>query len=151
MLGERRSRRRSRFSPRRARAAARSRRRSTVSTCSTPDHSIREPKSTRSSPRSRVVNGRSILLWLKRVFGEAGDGQPSHGELAGSQWELERPWLINWQWVPKRSAGPGFGPRDYARARARGAEVARGTFGNEAWDSLRRHGYVDVPSRRLAG
>jgi hypothetical protein len=25
------------------------------------------------------------------------------------------------------------------------------TFGNEAWDNLRRSGYVDVPSRRLVG
>lgn len=53
--------------------------------------------------------------------------------------------------MPKRSAGPGFGPRDYARARGRGAEVARATLGDEAWDKLRRLGYVDVPSKRVVG
>ena len=68
-----------------------------------------------------------------------------------SDWDLERPWLINWQWVTKRSAGPGFGPREYARARIRGAEVARATMGDEAWERLRRNGYLDVPSRRITG
>lgn len=82
--------------------------------------------------------------WLGRL----GDiNQPSDNPA----WELERPWLINWQWVPKRSAGPGFGPRDYARARGRGVEVARATLGDEAWDKLRRLGYLDVPSQQVAG
>lgn len=67
------------------------------------------------------------------------------------RWGLERPWLINWQWVPKRSAGPGFGPHDYARARARGAEVAHNTLGDESWEALRRQGYLDVRSRMLPG
>jgi hypothetical protein len=98
-----------------------------------------------------VASWYSSLTWIKRVFGRAGGDQSSQSDSAGSQWELERPWLINWQWVPKRSAGPGFGPRDYARARARGTEIARATFGTEAWDQLRRHGYVDVASRRLPG
>lgn len=65
--------------------------------------------------------------------------------------DLERPWQINWQWVPKRSAGPGFGPHEYARARARGAEVARATLGDDAWEDLRRQGYLEIRSRRIAG
>jgi hypothetical protein len=98
-----------------------------------------------------VASWSTSLAWIKRFFGRTGEDQSSSSESASSQWELERPWLINWQWVPKRSAGPGFGPRDYARARARGAEIARSTLGIEAWDHLRRHGYVDVVSQRLPG
>jgi hypothetical protein len=82
--------------------------------------------------------------WLRKL-GARDDASP------GESWELERPWLINWQWVPKRSAGPGFGPHEYARARSRGAEVARGTLGDDVWDEFRRQGYLDVRSRRVAG
>lgn len=85
-----------------------------------------------------------IFQWLRSV-----DNPPEVA--AGDRWELERPWLINWQWVPKRSAGPGFGPHDYARARSRGAEVARATLGDAVWETLRRQGYVDVRSRLLPG
>ena len=87
---------------------------------------------------------RQFGRWLRSLF------TPSAPEPPGSV-ELERPWLINWQWVPKRSAGPGFGPHDYARARARGAEVARGTLGDEAWAQLRRQGYLEVRSQRIRG
>ena len=85
-----------------------------------------------------------LVDWLR---GES----TSSRDLASCGWELERPWLINWQWVPKRSAGPGFGARDYARARARGAEVARATFGEDDWLLLRRQGFLDLPSRRIGG
>ena len=85
-----------------------------------------------------------IVRWL-RSLGGADEPRP------GDRSDLERPWLINWQWVPKRSAGPGFGPHDYARARARGAEVARVTLGDEGWERLRRQGYLDVRSRRISG
>jgi hypothetical protein len=86
--------------------------------------------------------------WIARCLRSLG---ATDQRASGDRWELERPWLINWQWVPKRSAGPGFGPHDYARARARGAEVARATLGDEAWEKLRRHNYLDVRSRRIAG
>lgn len=109
------------------------------------------PRSTRLSPRSRVVSWhqpfRPTVTFLTRLFRLS----PAREEEPRSDWELERPWLINWQWVPKRSAGPGFGPREYARARGRGAEVARATFGDESWDRLRRQGFLDVPSRRIPG
>lgn len=82
--------------------------------------------------------------WLRSRF----RAEPAN---AADSFELERPWLINWQWVPKRSAGPGFGPHEYARARARGAEVARATLGDDSWERLRRHGYLDVRSRRISG
>ncbi len=85
-----------------------------------------------------------LFTWLKSLD-TLPEGPP------GERWGLERPWLINWQWVPKRSAGPGFGPHDYARARARGAEVARVTLGDECWEALRRQGYIDVRSRLLPG
>jgi hypothetical protein len=84
-----------------------------------------------------------FVRWL-RSLGGADEPRP------GDRSDLERPWLINWQWVPKRSAGPGFGPHDYARARARGAEVARVTLGDENWERLRRQGYLDVRSRRIS-
>lgn len=64
---------------------------------------------------------------------------------------LERPWLQNWDWLPKRSAGPGFSRQDYREARARARDVARLTLGDEIWDKLERQGYLDVPSKRYAG
>jgi len=106
--------------------------------------------SIRSSLRSRVASWERPFRWAGRVvdwlraFGEP----PAPTE---ERWGLERPWLINWQWVPKRSAGPGFGPHEYARARARGAEVARATMGDENWEFLRRQGYLDVRSRKMPG
>jgi len=79
-------------------------------------------------------------------------GEPSEApDSVAPRPELERPWLVNWQWVPKRSAGPGFGPHDYARARARGAEVARATLGDPAWERLRRQGYLEIRSCCLVG
>ena len=110
-------------------------------------------KSTRSSPPSRVASWSNPLGAARRFFdrvrvwglGETAEPGPNR------DWDLERPWLINWQWVPKRSAGPGFGPKEYARARGRGAEVARATMGDEAWESLRRRGFLDVPSRQIVG
>lgn len=98
-----------------------------------------------------MANWPSWLTPVGRLFGRLGTDQASQAEAASASWDLERPWLINWQWVPKRSAGPGFGPRDYARARARGAEIARSTLGTDAWDRLRRSGYIDVPSQRFRG
>jgi len=64
---------------------------------------------------------------------------------------LERPWLHNWDLVPKRSAGPGFSQRDYREARARAREVARLTIGEERWEELQRVGFLDVPSGRYPG
>ena len=64
---------------------------------------------------------------------------------------IERPWLVSWHAVPKRSAGVGFAPSDYARARERGERVAHATLGDEAWGQLRRRGYVDLPSRLFEG
>jgi hypothetical protein len=64
---------------------------------------------------------------------------------------VERPWLVSWHGVPKRSAGPGFGPSDYERARERAEQVARITFGEENWRRLQDIGYVDVPSGVFRG
>ena len=90
------------------------------------------------------------FTWVSRFVRQLQPGAEA-ARVPDDRWALERPWLINWQWVPKRSAGPGFGPHQYARARARGAEVAHATLGDEAWDLLRRQGYLDVPSARLPG
>lgn len=64
---------------------------------------------------------------------------------------IERPWLVSWHAVPKRSAGPGFGPSDYARAREKGERVAQLTLGDECWEQLRRGGHVDLRSRLFEG
>jgi len=64
---------------------------------------------------------------------------------------IERPWLISWHAVPKRSAGPGFAPSDYARARERAEEVARLTFGDEQWAELQSAGHVDLRSGIFPG
>ena len=72
---------------------------------------------------------------------------------AGGQVEapIERPWLQRWGHVPKRSAGFDFSARDYREARVRAREVARCTLGQELWANLRRHGFLDVPSRLYPG
>lgn len=64
---------------------------------------------------------------------------------------VERPWLISWHAVPKRSAGPGFGPSDYARARQRAEGVARLTLGDENWRQLESNGYLDLRSTIYPG
>jgi hypothetical protein len=65
--------------------------------------------------------------------------------------EIERPWRFRWDQLPKRTAGPGFGDRDYAEARRRAEEVARLTLGDALWERVRRRGYVDIPSSVLPG
>ena len=64
---------------------------------------------------------------------------------------LERPWLRRWDFLPKRSAGPGFTRADYQEARQRARDVARTTLGEELWETLRRQRYLDVPSRLRPG
>ncbi len=64
---------------------------------------------------------------------------------------VERPWRQRWEYLPKRSAGPDFTPRDYAEARARAREVARATLGDTLWDEAQRQGYLELPSRRFPG
>ena len=64
---------------------------------------------------------------------------------------IERPWLVSWHAVPKRSAGAGFGPSDYARAREKGERIAELTLGEETWTQLKRRGYVELRSRLFEG
>ncbi|MGH2518068.1 MAG: hypothetical protein ACRDHP_20690 [Ktedonobacterales bacterium] len=64
---------------------------------------------------------------------------------------LERPWLRRWDFLPKRSAGPGFTRADYCEARLRAREVARTTLGDDLWETVERQGYLDVPSRARPG
>lgn len=64
---------------------------------------------------------------------------------------LERPWLQRWDHLPKRTAGPGFTPEDYAEARRRARDVARTTLGEDLWAQVQRRGYLDVPSQRIPG
>lgn len=64
---------------------------------------------------------------------------------------VERPWRYYWDHLPRRTAGPDFTPDDYALARERAREVARGTLGEETWSLLQRDGYLDVPSKRHTG
>jgi hypothetical protein len=64
---------------------------------------------------------------------------------------VELPWQHSWDWIAKRSAGPGFTRRDYREARERGVEVARATLGEELWKQLQQDGYLEVPSRHYPG
>ena len=86
---------------------------------------------------------RAFWRWLVTAPPDAEDDR---GEPA-----LERPWLHNWDWLPKRSAGPGFSRQDYREARERAREVARLTLGDDLWDQYQRQGYLEVPSRRYRG
>ncbi|MPZ15490.1 MAG: hypothetical protein GEU73_13895 [Chloroflexi bacterium] len=64
---------------------------------------------------------------------------------------LEIPWLQVWDWLPRRSAGPGFSRRDYRVARERAIEVARLTLGDELWGTFQRQGCLEVASNRYPG
>jgi hypothetical protein len=64
---------------------------------------------------------------------------------------LELPWQHNWDWVAKRSAGPGFTRHDYREARDRGIEVAQATLGADLWQQLHNDGFLDVPSGQHPG
>ena len=86
-----------------------------------------------------------IAAWWRRLL-----GRPSGAEEPGTL-EIERPWLGQWDHLPKRSAGPGFRRADYAEAHRRAREVAQATLGPELWALLQRQGYLDLPSRLFAG
>ena len=47
--------------------------------------------------------------------------------------------------------GPDFSRADYREARERASETARATLGEQLWEELDHRGYLDVPSRRIAG
>jgi hypothetical protein len=64
---------------------------------------------------------------------------------------LELPWRQRWAYLPKRSAGYDFTPRDYREARSRAREVARSTLGEEQWQRLRKQGYLELPSHAFPG
>lgn len=82
--------------------------------------------------------------WRWFWTGEASPAPPAEGE-------IERPWLQSWDFVPKRTAGADFTRVDYQAARERAVEIARTTLGEALWARLQRQGYLDVPSRHLAG
>lgn len=97
------------------------------------------------SPAADTTGGR-LRAWWRRVLGlspplEGADADPA----------LERPWLRHWDFLPKRSAGPGFSRADYAEARARAREVARATLGDDLWARAEREGYLDLPSKIQPG
>jgi hypothetical protein len=79
------------------------------------------------------------------LFGDGDDLPDAHADI------IERPWRHRWDHLPKRCAGFGFTGRDYDAARIRAEEVARLTVGEAVWARLKRHGYVDLPSRRYPG
>src|SRR5579875_3911503 len=85
------------------------------------------------------------ISWWRRLLGlPDAPGEPADGE-------VERPWLARWDYLPKRSAGPGFSRSDYATARRRAREVARSTLGDELWAEAQHQGHLDVPSRLYPG
>ncbi|HEX5498303.1 MAG TPA: hypothetical protein VFX03_03715 [Thermomicrobiales bacterium] len=73
------------------------------------------------------------------------------GEILVDEHGIERPWLHNWDHLPKRSAGAGLRTEDVRTARARAEEVARLTVGDDVWWVVQRQGHVDLPSRRYPG
>jgi hypothetical protein len=86
-------------------------------------------------------------LWSKiRAFFQRGTAEDADPAVP-----LELPWQQNWDWIAKRSAGPGFTRRDYREARERGVAVARATLGDDVWEQLQRDGYVDLPSGTYPG
>lgn len=94
-------------------------------------------------PRSLAARLTGFWRWL--TTGDT-DEADRDGETA-----VERPWLHNWDWLPKRSAGPGFTRQDYREARDRARDVARLTLGDETFALFERQGFLDVPSRRHPG
>jgi hypothetical protein len=82
------------------------------------------------------------LRWWRRLRGGIGAEDDS---------TLERPWLQRWDHVPKRTAGPGFGRREYSEAQRRAREVALTTLGADLWALVQRQGHLDVPSTLLPG
>ena len=98
-------------------------------------------KSIRSSHRSLVA---SLVAWLRRVVGQSSPA-PSTND------DIERPWLRQWDHLPKRTAGPGFRNADYVEAHQRAREVAHTTLGDELWESLQQQGYLDLPSQQIPG
>ncbi len=91
-------------------------------------------------PPSPVVR---FLQWWRRLR-----RTPDEASLTTA---IERPWLHDWDHLPKRSAGAGFTQADYQEARTRAREVARTTLGPALWQQLQRQGYLDVPSRQIPG
>jgi len=65
--------------------------------------------------------------------------------------DIERPWLQNWDHLPKRTAGADFSRSDYRVARRRAIEVAQATLGDDLWAELQRDGYLDLPSQLFDG
>jgi hypothetical protein len=94
------------------------------------------------------------LVWWRRFLSRLNPLKPldpGDATQATADRPLERPWRKRWDFLPKRSAGPGFTPADYLAARQRAREVARLTLGEELWAKLQRQGYLDVPSRITPG
>lgn len=86
---------------------------------------------------------RRFARWLRSFTTPSDPGSDIFGRV------LERPWRMNWR--SSHAVGPRFGAPDVARARARGAEVARCTLGDEAWEMLWMRGYLEVRSHRFPG
>jgi len=91
------------------------------------------------SPAAKVAS------WWRRLLGLIEeDEEPANTE-------LERPWLIHWDYLPRRSAGHGFSRADYVEARQRAREVAQSTLGAGLWELLQQQGHLDVPSKLFPG
>jgi hypothetical protein len=82
--------------------------------------------------------------WLLDLPEPPREGEP---DLSG----VERPWLYRWDYLPRRSAGPGLSLADRREARVRARDVARLTLGPALWDQVLREGYLDLASRHFKG
>jgi hypothetical protein len=103
-----------------------------------------------SSPWFETVVRRLREAWEWFLSPTSLDGDIA-GEAPVDERGIERPWLHNWDHLPKRSAGAGLRSEDLRTARARAEDVARLTVGDEVWRKVQRQGHVDLPSRRYPG
>lgn len=94
-------------------------------------------------PQSLAAKLRTFWRWLFDLPDDASDDPHLTA--------IERPWLWRWDYLPRRSAGPGVSLAQRREAHTRAREVALTTLGPTLWERAQRQGFLDVPSQRFAG
>lgn len=88
-----------------------------------------------------------LAAWWRWLFDLPEAEEPDAPELR----QVERPWRFRWDYLPRRSAGPGLTAAERREAHQRAREVARTALGDRLWSQAQRQGYLDVPSGRFPG